>query len=168
MKMENKIALEELDLQIIRILQLDARKSFSDIASDLNVSLDVVSYRFRRLKEQGVIKGSTLLLDFKKIHQYGVILEVETDCGKEEEVIAFALQIAHPLAVGLVCGWCLGAYSISAAVFIDSMKSLESFVEKLRKNEHVIRIIVTQISDFYQVPENIDLTHLLEVKKQHE
>jgi len=50
----------------------DARVSFRKIAKDLGVSPDTVISRYRALQEKGVIRGSTVVLDPKKIGYKGM------------------------------------------------------------------------------------------------
>jgi Lrp/AsnC family transcriptional regulator for asnA, asnC and gidA len=49
-------AIDEMDNKIIRHLTIDGRRSFSDIANELNVSNHTVIKRYNRLKENGVLK----------------------------------------------------------------------------------------------------------------
>jgi Lrp/AsnC family transcriptional regulator for asnA, asnC and gidA len=50
----------------------DARVSFRKIAKELGVSPDTVISRYRTLQEKGVIRGSTVVLDPKKIGYKGM------------------------------------------------------------------------------------------------
>ncbi len=55
--------LDETDLEILRLLVDDARRPYSDIAEQVNVSPPTVSDRVERLQELGVIDGFTLDID---------------------------------------------------------------------------------------------------------
>jgi Lrp/AsnC family transcriptional regulator, regulator for asnA, asnC and gidA len=59
--------LDSTDLFIIETLSKDARTSFRQIASTLNVSPDTVIDRYNALKEKGIIRGSTIVLNPKEI-----------------------------------------------------------------------------------------------------
>ncbi|MDG6996222.1 MAG: Lrp/AsnC family transcriptional regulator [Nitrososphaerota archaeon] len=59
--------IEALDLQIIRVLQKDARSSFRDVARKLNIAVGTVQSRIRKLEESGVIKGFSVNLDYSKL-----------------------------------------------------------------------------------------------------
>jgi Lrp/AsnC family leucine-responsive transcriptional regulator len=59
--------LDEIDLTILDILRKDARTSFREIARILKVSPDTVSKRFEKLKQQGIIVGSTVIISPSKI-----------------------------------------------------------------------------------------------------
>src|SRR2546430_17523246 len=49
--------LDDLDVQILRLLNADARKSFREIAKAVDASLSTVSNRVRKLEDEGVILG---------------------------------------------------------------------------------------------------------------
>lgn len=49
--------LDELDLKIVRSLNKNARKSYRDIARELDIALSTVSNRIKRLHEAGVVTG---------------------------------------------------------------------------------------------------------------
>ena len=64
--------MDEIDLSIIERLTEDARMSFRKIAKELGISPDTVINRYRNLQEKGVIRGSTVVIDPKKIGYHGM------------------------------------------------------------------------------------------------
>ena len=64
--------MDETDSLIIKLMTEDARVSFRKIARELGVSPDTVISRYRTLQEKGVIRGSTVVLDPKKIGYKGM------------------------------------------------------------------------------------------------
>ena len=64
--------MDETDSFIIKRMTEDARVSFRKIAKELGVSPDTVIGRYRTLQEKGVIRGSTVVLDPKKIGYKGM------------------------------------------------------------------------------------------------
>lgn len=59
--------LDSLDSSIIAALVKDARASFRQIAKTLNVSTGTIIDRYNALQEKGVIRGTTIVLNPKKI-----------------------------------------------------------------------------------------------------
>jgi len=59
--------MDEIDLAIINKLTKDARLSFRKIAKELGISPDTVINRYTALQEKGVIRGSTVVINPKKI-----------------------------------------------------------------------------------------------------
>jgi Lrp/AsnC family transcriptional regulator, regulator for asnA, asnC and gidA len=50
-----KVKIDELDLQIMELISIDARKQFSELSSILNIQRDTIKYRIKRLENKGVI-----------------------------------------------------------------------------------------------------------------
>jgi len=59
--------LDKIDLFIIEALTKNARTSFRQIAAALNVSPDTIIDRYNGLQEKGIVRGSTIVLNPKKI-----------------------------------------------------------------------------------------------------
>ena len=64
--------MDETDLLIIKKLTEDARISFRKIAKELEVSPDTVINRYKALRESEVIRGSTVVIDPKKLGYSGI------------------------------------------------------------------------------------------------
>ena len=64
--MNNNITniLDNTDQKIIKQLQQDGRKSYRQIAKELNLSVGTITNRVQKLKETGIIKGFQLELDY--------------------------------------------------------------------------------------------------------
>lgn len=97
-----KFKLDEIDHQILDILIENARTPFTDIAKKLLVSAGTIHVRVKKMEEEGVIKGSTLTVDYDKmgytfIAYVGVLLEnssLTTRVIKELEAIP-EVTVAH-------------------------------------------------------------------------
>jgi len=63
----NKVKLDEVDHQILDILIDNTRIPFSDISKKLLISAGTVHVRVKKMEEAGIIKGSSLNLDFIKL-----------------------------------------------------------------------------------------------------
>ena len=75
-----KYNLDEVDHQILDMLIENARTPFTDIAKKLLVSAGTIHVRVKKMEEEGVIKGSTLTLNYEKmgyafIAHIGIYLE---------------------------------------------------------------------------------------------
>ena len=71
--------MDEIDLAIIDKLTEDARTSFRKIAKELGVSADTVINRYAALQKEGVIRGSTIVINPKKIgYQAMAVFMIDT------------------------------------------------------------------------------------------
>ncbi len=85
--MREKRDLDEIDLEIIRLLADDARRPFSDIADRVGLSPPAVSERVERLQEQEIIRQFTVDIDRLKLQsRTPVIIELEVDPTHAQEV----------------------------------------------------------------------------------
>lgn len=89
--------IDETDRRILRSLNENARKSYRDIAGELDIALSTVSTRVKRLEEAGVIQGyipliapvalgleMTAVISVKISH--GNLIEVQDALAEREEV----------------------------------------------------------------------------------
>ena len=131
---EAKPTLDALDMRILRLLNADARKSFRDIAKEVDASISTVSNRIRKLEQGGVISGyvpilneSTLGYDVLavvgvKIHK-GKLLEVQRRIAKDE-------RVTHVYDV-------TGEWDSILVVRLKATRELDAFIKRLGSMEYV-------------------------------
>ncbi|MDC0555663.1 Lrp/AsnC family transcriptional regulator [Euryarchaeota archaeon] len=89
--------LDEIDKKIIKVLQDDARTSLRKISELVKVSLGTVSNRVKKMEENGVIKGYSVILDPDQIGwelnvviglriQKGRLIEIQEKIAKDSRV----------------------------------------------------------------------------------
>ena len=75
--------LDDADVNIIRALNQDARKSYRDLSKELGLALSTVSARVKRLEQQGYITGYVPVLDPTKLgFDLVVIVGVKIQSGR--------------------------------------------------------------------------------------
>ncbi|WP_172914148.1 Lrp/AsnC family transcriptional regulator [Capnocytophaga canis] len=62
-----RFKLDEIDHQILDMLIENTRTPFTDIAKKLDISAGTVHVRVRKMEETGLIKGSTLTVDYDRL-----------------------------------------------------------------------------------------------------
>ena len=62
-----KFKLDEVDHQILDILIDNTRVPFTDISKKLLISAGTVHVRVKKMEDAGIIKGSSLNLDYEKL-----------------------------------------------------------------------------------------------------
>ena len=62
-----KIKLDDIDHQILDILIDNTRIPFTDISKRLLISAGTVHVRVKKIEDAGIIKGSSLNLDYEKL-----------------------------------------------------------------------------------------------------
>ncbi len=97
--------MDKIDLGILDALKVDARTSFREIAKRLNVSPDTVGNRYERLRKEGVIIGSTVVVDpsklgYTSIVRFGINVRPAYSSQVLEKLIKFPSVIIASKLVG--------------------------------------------------------------------
>ncbi|MBU2915097.1 MULTISPECIES: Lrp/AsnC ligand binding domain-containing protein [Reichenbachiella] len=65
--MPKNYEIDEVDLKILSHLMIDAKTPYTEIAKKVYVSGGTVHVRMKKLEEMGVVRGTTLQLDYSKL-----------------------------------------------------------------------------------------------------
>ena len=132
--MATDAVLDELDVRIVRLLNADARKSYRDIAKEVDASISTVSNRIRKLEGQGIISGYVPILNESrlgydvlavvgvKIHK-GKLLEVQRRIAKDD-------RVTHVYDV-------TGEWDSIVVVRLRNTRELDAFIKRLGSMEYV-------------------------------
>lgn len=94
------IALDDLDLRILRVLQTDASVSNVELAARVFASAPTTMRRVRRLRQTGVIAREIAVLDAGKLGgSLTAIIEITLDRQTAEDYEAFESHICAEAAV---------------------------------------------------------------------
>jgi DNA-binding Lrp family transcriptional regulator len=128
--------LDEADLALLRRLNVDARKSYRDLAKELGLALSTVSSRVKRLEEHGYITGYVPVIDPVKLgFDLVVIVGVKITHGRLLEAQKRIAKVPRVFGVYDVTGdW----DSIILARF-RSREELNDFVKELLSLPYVER-----------------------------
>jgi len=131
--MQNK-KLDEIDIKILRALQKDIRTPFKEIALQCHISTDTIKNRYNKLMENEVIRGSTIVVDPKKMGQGNLVIIGVRVVQKFSDSV---LKMINKMKGLCVATKTIGQYDIEA-IFL--LKDIEQ-----------IGITKDQIEDFPQV-----------------
>lgn len=126
--------LDDLDMRILRLLNADARRSFREIAKEVDASLSTVSNRVRKLEEEGVITGYVPVLSESRLgYDVLAVVGVKIQKGKLLEVqrrIAKDQRVTHVYDV-------TGEWDSIVVVRLRSTRELDTFIKRLGSMEYV-------------------------------
>lgn len=126
--------LDELDLSILRLLQLNARISFSELARRTGVPEATVRYRIRKMVERGVIKGFYTLVEPSKVgFPFSVIVLAEVDPEELDNVFKSISEIPEVTHVFKLTG----KHNIVAIFHARSMEHVSRIDEEIRSKRGV-------------------------------
>ena len=140
--------LNETDIKILKGLLEDARFSSRQIAKNVGVSVGTVLSRIKKMEDEGLIKGYSVILDHEKLgFQLTVVTEITVSKGRLIEMENEIAKFSNVCGVYDVTG-------LTDAVIIAKFRSREElgqFTKRLlalpyveRTNTHVVLTTVKE------------------------
>lgn len=127
-----KIKLEEMDYNILRIIANDSRKRYLDIAKELNTTFQIVKYRIQKLQKLGIISHYKLGVDPKKYGRDFVktLLSLKNVSDKRiKDLISYALSLEPTLNVVN----CIGPWDIEFEMEIPNLEEYHKVMNQIRE-----------------------------------
>lgn len=148
-----KIKLDEIDHQILDMLIDNTRIPFTDIAKKLLISAGTVHVRVKKMEEAGIIKGSSLMLDYKKLG-YSFIAYVGVYLNNTSQT-KFVLERINEIPFVTVAHITTGKFNIFCKI-------------RARSTEHAKEIIflLDDIEGVYRTETMISLEESINDKKR--
>ena len=124
--------MDELDLQIIKILSKNADITATDIKKQINLSIPAINKRIQHLKQKGIIKNFTLLTDGKKVGKpiCAYVFVVLQSTSFMDALISYANSNADVLELSAITG----EYDCLLKVCAQSIERLDEILLHLKKN----------------------------------
>ena len=123
------MALSEIDIGILEILQEDGRASFSSIARTLGIAESTVRYRVEKLKESGVITGFQAHLNPRRvglgITAIALIKVAATEIVEASETLATFEESHHLFRT-------TGSYDLVSVVHARDIVHLNDLIERIK------------------------------------
>lgn len=120
--------LDETDLQIMRVLQRNARLTIKELASEVHLSSSPVYERMKRLEREGYIKKYTAVLDVDKLNQgFIVYCNVKLKRINRDIVNDFITEI-EAIPQVTECYNISGSFDYLLKIQVHDMKSYQDFV----------------------------------------
>lgn len=130
--------LDEIDLNILRILQRDADRSIAEIGEAVGLSHTPCWRRIRKMQEAGIIRGRLVLIDAEKIGlDISVFVFVRLEKHSPGVLEAFEAAARRVPAV-LQCYAMSGEFDFLLRVVVGSVREFERTVKaELLRLPHV-------------------------------
>ncbi len=125
--------LDRTDIEILRALQDDARRSYRDVARKIGVSVPTVSARVANLEQLGILKGYHASVDVERLGQVPLVLIVRCRPGAVDsvgETLASMPQVRWTVRTQ-------GSRIVAEAVLLPS-DSVGEFLGRIRRLRGVI------------------------------
>lgn len=128
---------DKIDFTILEMLIKNARTSFREIARKLQVSPDTISKRFEKLKKEGVIVDSTVIINPGKVGysftaRFGIDVKPTYSSHVLEEIIKIPSVI--------VASKLVGKYDLISIVVVKSFQHLCELRENILEMPYVEKV----------------------------
>jgi Lrp/AsnC family transcriptional regulator, leucine-responsive regulatory protein len=123
--------IDQIDIQLLRLLTEDARMSTYDIGKKLKLSPDAVSYRIKKLKDEEVIKNFTILVNLSrmKYHWYTFSVGMKMfDMKNEEKFKAFLDQNLNIMRSAKT----LGGWDLLLYLIVENPREFHAIVKQIK------------------------------------
>ena len=135
--MQPKFKLDEIDHQILDMLIDNTRVPFTDIAKKLLISAGTVHVRVKKMEDAGLIKGSSLILDYNKLG-YSFIAYVGIYLENTSQV-QFVVERINEIPNVTVAHITTGKFNIYAKIRAKDTNDAKDIIFKLDDIEGVYR-----------------------------
>ena len=149
-----KESLDEIDRNILRILQNDARTSYREIQDKLGISIGTIHNRIAKLKKNGVIEGYTLRLNNEKLgYKLTFLIRINCDGKFTEKILEDLKEIPEVCSIFHTTG------DQSAALICRFKEAgdIHNFIRDLNQKEYITRTNSNMILKEYKNTSSIIL-----------
>jgi len=127
--------MDKIDHQIVNLLIKDAQIPFSTIAKQLGVGKDTVSRRYAKLKKEGIIQKSSVIIDLQKCGFKGSVNFLVTLQPEADPERVFEKFAETPNAIVVVRT--LGDYDLMVECIFSDADDLTNLEEVITRIEGV-------------------------------
>jgi DNA-binding Lrp family transcriptional regulator len=124
--------MDSLDLEIVKILQLNSRKSHVEIASEIGLSESAVRRRMKNLMDNGVIKRFTIEMNTSNktsaIALISVVSSADTSTVSTELMKLNGVEVVYEIT---------GQYDIAAIISGPTINDVNRCIDELRRTDGV-------------------------------
>lgn len=134
--MDENYQIDSTDKQILRLLQEDARRPFLDVARKIKVSGGTIHQRIEKLKEAGIITGSKITVDYKKLGKnVTVLLGIHLKNAKDIKLVIKKLNLLDEV---IEAYYTTGNYALIIKILMEDIDDFHDFlVNKLQKIDEI-------------------------------
>jgi DNA-binding Lrp family transcriptional regulator/hypoxanthine-guanine phosphoribosyltransferase len=154
--------LDKMDLEIIKHLSSDGRKTFVEIAKEIGLTPVGVKKRVEKLVEKGILKIQGLL-NIEKFYSISATIEMDVD---PEAIPRLIKKFKNcPLVYNLV-KVTSGHHNLILNLIAPSQKRIADFIEKQIRSDPKIRSLEVNIGDLPIVPKVHSLPNFVDKTKK--
>ena len=133
-KLSQRIQIDAIDKQILKMLQEDSHLSYRRLASKMGISGVMASARIKNLEDRGLLKGYTALLDPVKLgYDLTAVIFIQIEGGYLRNLANELSQMPNVIAVYEITG----EFDVVAVVKLKDRESLNALIKDLLVTPHI-------------------------------
>ena len=145
--MKKERTLDEIDKDIIRILQENARTSYREIQDKLGISIGTIHNRISKLKRNQIIEGYTLKLNNVKLgYKLTFLIRIQVDGKYTEDILNEIKTIPEVCSVFHTTG----EQSAALICRFKESEDVHTFIRLLNEKKHVKKTISNMVLKEYK------------------
>ena len=145
--MKKEKVLDEIDRDILRILQEDARTSYRKIQEELKISIGTIHNRISKLRNTGIIEGFTLRINNEKLgYKLTFLIRINCDGKHTEEILNDIKNIPEVCSIFHTTG----EQSAALICRFKESEDVHNFIRFLNENQYVTKTISNMVLKEYK------------------
>ena len=145
---------DDVDKGILRMMQVDARVSYAEMAKRLNVPESTVRYRVKRLVDTSVIRKVMTLVDPRKVgFDVSAVVMVKVDPNYLPEALKGVASFEEAQHVFQTTG----EYDVISVIHVRDMKALNEFRQRVKMLQGVKDVVVWVITELVKIDPNLPI-----------
>ncbi len=147
-----KERIDDLDIELLKVLQRDARRSYKEIGTELGVSIGTIHNRITKLKNVGILNGFGVNINNEKLgFKLCFIIMIQIDGKHTQEVLESIKDREEVLA----CFHITGEQSAALICRFRELEDVQNFIRDLNKEKYVIRTVSNMVLKEYKNSSNV-------------
>jgi len=126
--------MDELDIEILKLLEEDGRISHEEISKRLHISRPSVHQRVAKLEKSGVIKGYKGIIDWSRLDQkIKVVISIKAICQNFQQIAGQIVDMRIPGVHILECQRLAGEWCMMLKVRVSSPEQITLLIDEIVK-----------------------------------
>ncbi|MEM2936611.1 MAG: Lrp/AsnC family transcriptional regulator [Candidatus Bathyarchaeia archaeon] len=156
--------LDDIDFQILRMLQEDARTSYRKVAEAMGIAVGTAYNRIKRLEDEGILRAYTVMVDPAKLG-YGLtaVILIQAEGQHLVEVEKEAAQLDEVICVYDITG----DFDIAVVARFRDRFTLNNFIKSMLKSPYVKRTVTNVVLNVVKEDFRVNVKGLQPTEEAH-
>ena len=141
----NEVKVDNIDLEIIDLLSINGRMSFSAIAKEIGKSIDTISKRYKKLVKCNILKVviqiNPIKLGYKCMMMFNLSFSAKVSLVEKRNEIIMIPNVIHLVKTR-------GRFDFSVYAFVQDIEQLLDLQEKISRLNDLLKIEITSLKIF--------------------